>query len=74
MEFVKVTYPTNRSVNVDGVATGNTNEILQMEAGTHAFDLGVPLDYDPASQNVVVKKTTVLLPMVVAFTRKRGEP
>jgi len=48
MEFVMVTYPTKRSVNVDGELTGDTNEVLQMEEGTHKFDLGVPANYQPA--------------------------
>jgi len=72
MEFVTVICPTKRSVYVDGVLTGDTNEILQMEAGTHKFDLGVPADYDPASQNVVVAGTTVLLPLKVVFTKNVG--
>jgi hypothetical protein len=70
MEFVIVICPTKSSVYVDGVLTGDTNEPLQMDAGTHKFDLGVPADYDPASQNVVVAGTTILLPMKVVFTKK----
>ena len=70
MEFVRVIHPAKRSVNVDGVRTGDTNEVLQMDAGTHKFDLGVPVDYEPASQNVVVAGTTVLLPMKVVFAKK----
>lgn len=72
MEYVKVTYPTKRSVNVDGVPTGDTDEILRMEAGTHTFDLGSSADYDPASQEIDVTGTTILRPMVVDFTRKGG--
>jgi hypothetical protein len=70
MEFVIVIYPTKRSVYVDGALTGDTNEKLWMDAGTHKFDLGVPADYDPASQNVVMAGTTVLLPMKVVFAKK----
>jgi hypothetical protein len=70
MEYVKVTYPTNRPVNIDGKQNGSTNEVLRIDAGTHAFDLGNPVDYEPASQDATVTGTTVLLPMVVAFTKK----
>lgn len=70
MEFVKVTYPTNRVVNIDGVEGGSTNEILRIDEGTHRFDLGSPADYKPASQDALVTGTTVLLPMVVAFAKK----
>ncbi len=72
MEFVILNYLTKRPVYVDGVLTGDTNDVLQMDAGTHKFDLGVPADYDPASRTVVVSGTTVLLPMKVVFTKKGG--
>ncbi len=68
MEFVVVNYPTKRSVYVDGEPSGDTNEVLRMDAGTHRFDLGVPANYRPASQDVVVTGTTVLVPMSVVFT------
>lgn len=74
MEYVKVTYPVKRSVHVDGELTGDTDEILRMEAGTHVFDLGSPLDYEPASREIVVTGTTVLLPMEVVFAKKGGQP
>ncbi|MGC2517832.1 MAG: hypothetical protein WA373_01815 [Burkholderiales bacterium] len=72
MEFVKVTYPVNRFVNIDGERSGDTNDVLQIDAGTHVFDLGNPVDYQPVSQEVVVVETTVLVPMVVAFNKKGG--
>jgi len=69
MEFVRVIYPDKRSVRVDGTVTGETGEVLQMEAGTHKFDLGTPVDYHPASKEVLVTGTTVLLPLRVEFTK-----
>lgn len=70
MEFVKVTFPTNRFVYIDGDQGGSTNEVLRIEAGTHEFNLGNLKNYDPDSQKVDVEGTTVLVPMVVAFTKK----
>jgi hypothetical protein len=70
MEFVKVTYPADRLVNIDGEPGGTTNEVLRIDEGTHRFDLGKPVDYKPASQDTLVTGTTVLVPMIVAFTRK----
>lgn len=70
MEYVKVTYPTNRFVYIDGEKSGNTNEVLRIDAGTHVFDLGNLKNYEPGSQEVVVEGTTVLVPMLVAFTKK----
>ncbi len=69
-EYVKVTYPTNRFVYIDGEKSGNTNEVLRIDAGTHVFDLGKTANYEPASREVVVDGTTVLVPMVIAFTKK----
>ena len=70
MEYVKVTYPTDRPAFIDGEECGDTNEVLRIDEGTHRFDLGKPKDYEPASQEALVTGTTVLVPMVVAFTRK----
>lgn len=70
MEYVRVTYPTGRLVYIDGEKSGLTNEVLRIDAGTHLFDLGNLANYEPASQEIAVEGTTVLVPMVVAFTRK----
>jgi len=70
MEFVKVTYVTDRRVNIDGQEGGRTNEVLRVDEGTHAFDLGKPADYEPATRRILVTETTVLQPLIVAFTRK----
>ena len=70
MEFVKVTYPTDRFIYIDDEQDGRTNSVLRVEAGTHVFDLGTPANYRPASRQVEVKDTTILQPMLIAFTRK----
>jgi hypothetical protein len=70
MEYVKVTFPTDRLVYVDGEENGNTNEVLKVEAGTHVFELGNLANYRPASRKVTVEDTTVLEPLEIAFFRK----
>jgi hypothetical protein len=70
MEFVKVTYPTDRFVYIDDEQAGRTNDVLRVETGTHVFDLGPMANYKPASRQVEVKDTTVLQPMVIAFSKK----
>jgi hypothetical protein len=70
MEYVKVTYPTDRFVYLDDEQAGRTNDVLRVEAGTHVFDLGTPANYKPASRQVEVKDTTVLQPLVIAFYKK----
>ena len=70
MEYVKVAFPTDRFVYIDGDKGGITNQVLRVDAGTHGFDLGNLANYKPATVEVEVKETTVLLPMLVVFTKK----
>ncbi len=70
MEFVKVTFPTDRFVYVDEEQNGKTNDVLRVDAGTHTFDLGNLKNYNPSQRTVTVRDTTVLDPRVIAFTRK----
>lgn len=70
IEYVMVKYPTNRPVYIDSEKNGGTNEVLRVDTGTHLFDLGPEADYKPASHQVMVKDTTVLVPLVLEFKRK----
>ena len=70
MEYVKVTFPTNRFVYIDGEQNGCTNEVLRVDAGSHIFELGNLENYRPGSRKVLVQDTTVLEPLEIAFYRK----
>lgn len=70
MEYVIVSFPTNRFVYIDGEKGGITNDVLRVEAGTHDFDLGNLKNYLPESFEVAVTGTTILKPLKIAFTRK----
>ena len=72
MEYVKVTFPTNRLVYIDGEQNGSTNDVLRVDAGTHLFELGNLYNYRPSSRKVLVQDTTVLEPLEIAFYRKDG--
>lgn len=72
MEYVKVTFPTNRLVYIDGEQNGSTNDVLRVDAGTHLFELGNLYNYRPGSRKVLVQDTTVLEPLEIAFYRKDG--
>ena len=72
MEYVKVTFPTNRLVYLDGEQNGHTNDVLRVDAGTHLFELGNLDNYRPGSRKVLVQDTTVLEPLEIAFYRKDG--
>jgi hypothetical protein len=70
MEYVIVSFPTDRVVYIDGEKGGTTNEVLRVEAGTHEFDLGSQQDYEPGLQEIAVAETTVLQPLEIVFSRK----
>jgi hypothetical protein len=70
MEYVIVSYPTNRFVYIDGEKGGITNDVLRVSEGTHEFDLGNLKNYEPASREVEVQGTTVLKPLEIEFSRK----
>lgn len=70
MEYVIVSYPTDRYVYIDGEQDGYTNEVLRVDAGTHLFELGNLDNYRPASRTVQVKDTSLREPLEIAFYRK----
>ena len=72
MEYVKVTFPTNRLVYINGEKGGYTNDVLRLAAGTHEFTLGQLKNYEPESQEIEVDGTTVLEPLEIVFTKKES--
>jgi hypothetical protein len=69
MQWVIVTFPDSRDVYVDGVQSGQTNETLAVGDGTHLFDLGLPLNYDPPAVHQQVSDTTYNSPLEVPFDK-----
>jgi hypothetical protein len=67
MEFVIVTFPDPRAVNIDGAPRGQTGQLLRLGTGTHRFDLGTPLDYVPLTQMLAVIGTTEAAPLQIPF-------
>jgi len=70
MEFVIVSFPTDRFVYINEKQNGRTNKSLRVDTGSHLFHLGPLKNYEPESQVVVVSGTTVLAPQEVVFTKK----
>ncbi len=66
-EFVKVTFPSQRQVYVNGKPCGFTNDVIQVQTGTHTFDLGTARNYQPPSQTVRVTGTLPTQPKIIAF-------
>lgn len=67
MEYLVVRFPRSRRVLVDDEFNGRTNELIQLEAGTHTISLGPPPTFTPESRRIVLKDTTELTPREVTF-------
>jgi hypothetical protein len=67
MEFVRVLYPSERDVEIDNTIVGKTNQVLLVETGTHRFDLGEPVDYEPRFKDVNVIGTIPANPLGILF-------
>lgn len=71
MNWIKVLYPEQRKVFVDGAELGNTNKKQFVgEDGTYTFDLGTPVDYKPRSIRRAVSGTSRDRPLVLRFQRR----
>lgn len=70
MEYVIVSFPTDRLVYIDGEESGFTNEVLRVDRGTHLFELGHLQNYRPRQRTVTVADTSVLEPLEVKFFRR----
>jgi len=71
MEFIKVIFPDDCPVYIDGELNGVTNDVLRVESGTHVFTLDATIAYQPPSRTLAVDGTTVLEPLNIIFTRRR---
>jgi hypothetical protein len=71
MEYLLVRFgDEDRGVVIDGKSQGRTNQILQVERGTHEIGIeGPPFDFYPSRIKVVLKKTTSLSPKEVTFEK-----
>ncbi|HSY48341.1 MAG TPA: hypothetical protein VLC46_05990 [Thermoanaerobaculia bacterium] len=68
MEYIYVSFGEKRIVLVDGLASGNTNDTIGVQRGTHTITLGGVQNYTPPSQFVTVINTSYPNPMKIAFT------
>jgi hypothetical protein len=68
-EYVRVVFPDQRDVFVDGDKMGRTNRKFRIGRGTYVFDLGDPQDYAPASRTKTIKNTTEDEPLEVPFEK-----
>lgn len=72
LNWVKVRYPEQRKVYIDGELLGNTNRLKYVgEDGTYCFDLGEPRNYTPRSRTARLRGTSRKKPLILVFRRRR---
>jgi hypothetical protein len=69
MEFLLVVFAGTRVVIVDDTPQGRTNIVLELERGVHEVTLGLPNDFAPLSQTVLLQNTAPLDPYRIVFQR-----
>ena len=67
IEYLLVTYPEQRAVLADGNGVGFTNHILMLPTDEYLITLGGG-GYQPPSQDIALSGTSLVKPMVIAFT------
>ena len=71
MEYVIVEFPDSRDVFVDDAddPVASTNEMFELEEGTHYFNLGQPINYRPATDWAQVMDTIPASPLKIIFRK-----
>lgn len=64
MEYIRVTFPEDRPVFVDGQQCGRTNRKFKIDEGTHTISLGEPRNYTPQWRRPLISGTTPIDPHV----------
>ena len=53
MEYLIVHFPRSRRVKVDDEFNGRTDELIELEAGSHLVTLGPPDNFTPEERRIV---------------------
>lgn len=71
MEYVIVEFPDSRDVFIDDGddPVASTNQMFELEEGTHYFNLGQPINYWPATDWARVTATIPASPLKIVFTK-----
>ena len=67
MEYLIVRFVRSRLVKVDDEFMGRTDEVLELERGTHEVALGYPPNFTPEMVKIRLKNTTEFTPREVRF-------
>ena len=71
MEYLLVRFGCEeRAVVIDEKGQGRTNQVLEVEKGTHKISIEAPpFDFTPSLIKIVLKNTTPLSPREVTFEK-----
>jgi len=71
MEYLLVTFDDDRDMVIDGTIQGRTNEVVELERGTHTVTLkSPPYDFCPKDVvTVVLIGTTAITPAEVRYEK-----
>ena len=69
MLYLLVTFPEQRVLIIDGAEQGMTNEVIELEEGTHTAILKGPSDFDPGIREFILRRTSELNPKVIRFEK-----
>lgn len=67
MEYLIVHFPRSRRVKVDDEFNGRTDELIELEPGSHVITLGPPDNFTPYERRLVLKETSELEPREISF-------
>ena len=67
MEFLLVSFPSEREVLIDDVPAGLTNHLITLAPGSYTITLSGPIGFKPREQDVVVQGTSPLDPKEIEF-------
>ncbi len=71
MEYLIVTFEDDRQVMIDKTPQGKTNEVIEVEGGSHLVTLQVPpYDFRPEEEVLIIlEETTALSPKEVRYEK-----
>ena len=69
MEYLLVKFQESRGVIIDGTSEGMTNQVLELETGTHSVTLEAPPDFTPDLHEFILRKTSVISPRIISFEK-----
>jgi hypothetical protein len=67
MEYLLVYFPRSRRVKIDDEFNGRTDEVIEIETGSHVVSLGPPCNFTPNDQTIILKETSELEPREITF-------